>query len=448
MITILFLIIGVMFILMALSSTLLKRLPLTASIFYLAVGLALGPVGLGLIRIDPTSQAVLLEHLTEVAILISLFGAGLQLRTPLLDGRWKLPVRLAVGSMLITVGLITAVGYFGLGLPIGAAVLLGGMLAPTDPVLAADVQVEHPWDQDRLRFSLTGEAALNDGSATPFVLLGMGLLGLHEIGDGGWRWAVVDVIWGVPGGLLLGGLLGTLVGRLIIYLRREHNEAVGLDDFLSLGLIALTYGLALWLQVLGFLAVFAAGLALRRMERESNGDRAADEIKAMVSAGDAIEVATNAESAPTYMVETALGFTQQLERIGEVGIVLLLGAMLATGHFSFEVLWFVPVLFLIIRPISVWLGLLGSATTNLQRRLMAWFGIRGAAAIYYLCFAINHGLPAPLADRLISLTLAVTSISIVVHGTSVTPLMDFYSRRKKSRAERRESKARTGVASD
>src|SRR5919206_497446 len=135
--------------------------------------------------------------LTPSAVLISLFTAGLKLRTALTDHRWRLPVRLAVESMIVTVGLITLVGVVGLGLPLGAAVLLGAILAPTDPVLASDVQVEGPTDQDRLRFGLTGEAGLNDGTAFPFVMLGLGLIGLHELGQAGWRWFAVDVVWAV-----------------------------------------------------------------------------------------------------------------------------------------------------------------------------------------------------------------------------------------------------------
>ncbi len=442
------LIVGSVFIVMALTSTVLKRIPLTSSILYLVVGLVLGPVGFGLIQLTPRNNAMLIERITEIVVLISVFSSGLQLRTPLVDGRWVLPVRLAFGSMLLTVGLITLVGVVGLGLPLGAAVLLGGMLASTDPVLASDVQVEHPWDQDRLRFSLTGEAALNDGSATPFVLLGMGLLGLHEIGDFGWHWWLVDIIWGIPGGLLLGTLTGTLIGRLVIHLRREHKEAVGLDDFLSLGLIALTYGLASLVGVLGFLAVFAAGLALRRIERESNTDRAPDEIKAMVSSGEADEeIATHPEKAPTFMAETVLNFTQQFERIGEVISVMLIGGMLLLVDFNWQSLGFVALLFLVIRPISVWAGLLGSKTTILQRRLIGWFGMRGVAGIYYLTYAIDHGLPDPLAQQLTSLTLAVISVSVVVHGISVTPLMSFYGRRRKRRSERREARSR-GIPSE
>ncbi|HEV2126413.1 MAG TPA: cation:proton antiporter, partial [Chloroflexota bacterium] len=262
--TIWYVIAGALLIVMALTRTALERLPLTSSLFYWAFGLALGPAGFALIRLDPVEYAALLERLTEIVVIISLFTAGLKLRTPLSDGRWRLPARLAVLSMLVTVGLVTLAGVFLMGLPLGAAVLLGAIVAPTDPVLASDVQMKEPTDRDRLRFSLTGEGGLNDGTAFPFVMLGLGLLGLHEIGSAGWRWVGVDVVWATAAGLATGALFGTLIGRLVLFLRREHKEAVGLDEFLTLGLIALSYGVALLIASYGFLAVFAAGLALRR----------------------------------------------------------------------------------------------------------------------------------------------------------------------------------------
>lgn len=188
--TLWYVVVGLLLIGMALSGSVLRRLPLTASMFYLAIGFALGPAGLELIRLDPVGHAALLERFTEVAVIISLFTAGLKLRTPLADRRWLLPLRLASVSMVLTVGLVAAAGVVGLGLPPGAAVLLGAVLAPTDPVLASDVQVTDPFDRDRLRFALTGEAGMNDGTAFPFVLLGLGLLGCTSWGPaagGGWR---------------------------------------------------------------------------------------------------------------------------------------------------------------------------------------------------------------------------------------------------------------------
>jgi NhaP-type Na+/H+ or K+/H+ antiporter len=349
------------------------------------------------------------------------------------DHRWHLPLRLATLSMVITVGLVTLVGVYGLGLPVGAAVLLGAILAPTDPVLASDVQVEHPTDQDRLRFALTAEAGLNDGTAFPFVMLGLGLLGLHELGPLAWRWVVVDVLWAAASGIGVGWALGWAVSRVVLWLRRERKEALGLDDLLALGLIALAYGLALLVKGYGFLAVFAAGFALRREERRTTEARGGSEaappdVQAAARAADVEEVATAAETAPAYMAQAALGFTEQLERLAEVGVVLVLGGMLSARTTTADAWWFVPVLFLAIRPLAVRLGAPMRGAPPIQRRLAMWFGIRGIGSIYYLMFALQHGVEGPLADRLVALTFTTVAASVVVHGISVTPLMRRYAR--------------------
>jgi len=424
-----FVVVGVLLIGMALADSRLKRLPLTTAMLYLAVGVGVGPIGLGLVHMDPVRNSALLERVTEIVVIISLFSAGLKLRTPLSDKRWMVPVRLAFGSMVVTVGLITLIGVYLLALPLGAAVLLGAILAPTDPVLASDVQVEEPTDSDRLRFGLTGEAGLNDGTAFPFVMLGLGLLGLHEIGSYGWRWWAVDVVWATAGGLGIGALLGTLIGRLVLYLRREHREAVGVDDFLALGLIALAYGMALLCNAYGFLAVFAAGLALRRIERQSTGpEQAPPEVKAAAASEEAESAAVDRDNAPAYMAQAVLGFSEQLERIGTVTVVVLIGAELSTRYIAPEKFWFVPLLLLAVRPVAARCGLLGSDTSQTQRDLISWFGIRGIGSIYYLMYAIEHGLPEPLAERLTALTLTVVAVSVVVHGISVTPMMRWYGR--------------------
>ena len=427
--TVSYIVVGAVFIIMALSSSVLKRLPLSTSMLYLGAGVLIGPHGLNLIHFDPITQAAIVERITEVAVIVSLFTAGLKLRVPLRDSLWRLPIVLASWSMAITVGLVALVGVVALELPLGAAILLGAVLAPTDPVLASDVQVTGPRDQDRLRFTLTGEAGLNDGTAFPFVMLGLGLLGLHETGEGGWRWLAVDVLWAIPGGLLVGALLGTATGRLILFLRREHREAVGLDDFLALGLIALSYGAALLLNTYGFLAVFAAGLALRKIEASAVGqEKAPDEVVAAAAAeGRGEEVATHPETAPAYMTQAVLGFTEQLERIGEVVVMLLVGVMISVTAIPGDALWFVPLLLLVIRPVSAAMGMIGSTATRLQRVFIAWFGIRGIGSIYYLMYATVHGVSEETARLLTGVTLAVVATSVVVHGVSVTPLMRRYS---------------------
>jgi len=444
---------GLLLLVMALSDSLLARLPLSTSMLYLAVGAAVSPLWLDWLHVAATSHARALERIAEVVLLLSLFGSGLKMSVGLNDGRWLLPLRLAVLSMLVTVALIAGAGVAWLGLPLGAAILLGGILAPTDPVLASDVQVAEPTDRDRLRFALTGEAGLNDGTAFPFVLLGLGLLGLHDLGDSLWRWLAVDVLWGVAIGIGVGAMLGTLVGRFVLYLRRTHKEAVGLDNFLALGLIGLAYGLASLALGYGFLAVFAAGVALRRIEQRASGAagttaaepspppakaearrrRSADvaaKAHADPDTSHAEQAATDPQHAPAYMAHAMLSFNEQIERIAEVVAVLAVGTLLWAVEWQ-RVSWpFVALLLVVIRPVSVLVGLARSKTSRSQRGLIGWFGIRGIGSLFYLVYAINHGLAPDMAATMVALVLSVVVVSIVVHGISVTPLMNFYERRK------------------
>jgi len=403
-----FVITGALLIGMALAGSVLKRLPLTASMFYLAAGACLGPWGAGLLDVDAVGDAALLERLTEIAVIISLFTAGLKLRLPVSDRRWRVAMLLAAVAMVLTIGGITAIAVAAIGLPLGAAVLLGAVLAPTDPVLASDVQVAHEHDVEPVRFSLTGEAGLNDGTAFPFVMLGLGLVGAHELGASGWRWVAVDLVWAVGAGLAIGALCGAGVGRLVLYLRHTHREAVGLDEFIALGLIALSYGLALLAGAYGFLAVFAAGLSMRRIERKHT------------------ERAARADQAPARMAREVLNFNEQLERLGEFAIVLVAGALLAGIEAAWPGVVVALLLFFAIRPAATLLTLAASPLTPPQRAFIAWFGVRGVGSIYYLTYAIAHGVPAGDARALADMTLVVVAGSIVLHGVSVTPLMERY----------------------
>jgi len=425
------LIVGVLLTTMALAGSLLRRLPLSTGMLYLAVGVGLGPAGWALLSPDPLLHTEVLERAAEVAVLISLFAVGLKLGLPLSDKRWRLPLRLASLSMLVTIALVTAIGVVGLDLSWGAAILLAAIVAPTDPVLASDVQVMEANDRDRLRFSLSAEGGLNDGAAFPFVMLGLGLLGLHDLGVGGWRWLALDVFWAIAGGLSIGGALGALVGRLVIHLRTIHKLSVGLDEFLALGLIALAYGMALLCNAYGFLAVLAAGIALQRANQHIDpaGSEAQPSIT-LASQGTSEKMATDARYATAYMMQEVRDFNDQLERIAEVAVVLIVGAMLYYIDIDLTTVVFVALMLLVVRPVSVWLGLLGASVSRDQRLLISWFGIRGIGSIYYLMFAVNRGVPDAIAHQLVGLTLALVATSIVVHGISVTPLMNLYVRRK------------------
>jgi NhaP-type Na+/H+ or K+/H+ antiporter len=210
-----FLLVGGLLLSMGLSRPTLGRLPVTSAIIYLLVGLVVGPTVFNVFHFNPLKQSALLEVLTEAAVLISLYAAGVKMPVPVRRQRWLTPILLAVLSMTVTVGLVAAFAHYLLGLPLGAAVLLGAIVAPTDPVLATDVQIRHPGDRDQLRFTLTCEAGMNDGTAFPLVMLGLGLLGLHQLGDLGLRWLLVDVLWATAAGILVGVLCGVTLAHLV-----------------------------------------------------------------------------------------------------------------------------------------------------------------------------------------------------------------------------------------
>jgi NhaP-type Na+/H+ or K+/H+ antiporter len=418
---------GAILIAIALLSSFLRRSPLSTAIVCLGFGVLLGPGGANLIHLDMMTNEKILEPLTEVAVIISLFTAGLQLRLPLDRKEWRVSVRLATVGMMLTVAVLTFLGVYAMGLPVGAAVILGAVLAPTDPVLASDVQVRNSTDCDRLRFVLTGEAGLNDGTAFPFVMLGLGLLGLHDMGAAGWRWWAVDLLWATAGGLAVGALFGTIVARIVLYLRQHHQEAVGLDNFLAVGVMSISYGVALWCHAYGFLAVFAAGVALRRVERISPSAPPNDTVRQAAGSSGARHLSID-HDAPAYMAEAVLNFNAQLERFAEVMLVVVVGAMLTVEMFAPRILGWAIVLLLVVRPLAISLTLVGSKLSNLEHGYIAWFGIRGIGSLYYLSYAIAHGLADAPAEDIVNLTIATVAASIILHGATATPLMSYYSR--------------------
>ncbi len=431
-----FIVTGVILIGMALLDSVVDRLPLSKGLIYLAIGLLLGPGALGWLKLHPVNDAAMLEVLFLIAVLVSLFTVGLKLRTSstlFAKNLWRLPFRLAGPAMLITIALLAGFGALVLGLPWGAAILLGAILAPTDPVLASDIQVRHEDDRDYARFALSAEGGLNDATASPFVLLGLGLLGLHELGQAGWQWLAIDLVWGSIAGFGVGWLCGLGVGAIVLVLRRRYKQAYGLEEFLGLGLIALSYGLADAIHAIGFLAVLAAGLAMRRFESRDLKGQAIASVEKPLS--DSEGKAALPPEAPTHMVGDVLDFNQRLESIVEAVSVLIVGGLLSAGYFSLEGLMVALALLLFIRPLSVYAAMIGSKASARHKRLIGWFGIRGVGTLYYLMFAIDHDLQQGLIHRLMPIVLTVVATSIVVHGISATPMMEHYERSKRRSRE-------------
>ncbi|SFL35208.1 sodium:proton antiporter [Pseudomonas sp. NFACC46-3] len=437
-------VLGAVLLTLALTSSYLRWMPVTTSAMCLVLGIAIGPMGLNVLKLDISDSAVWMEHLTEVAVVFSLFVSGLKLRLPLKNRTWRVAYGLAGPVMILCIaGLCLALHYL-LGLGWGVSMLIGAMLAPTDPVLAALVQVNDARDDDRVRFGLSGEAGLNDGTAFPFVILG--LLMLREDGsDFLGEWLLLNVLWAVPAGLLVGYWMGRGIGKLTLSMRiRNADSTLSPNDYLALALIALAYVVAEWIQGYGFLSVFAAGLGLRQAEVKSTDEAAppAEHLVQPVVGHETVDpqqaVLGDTESlddgqlAAGVMMSDMLAFGSLVERSMEVFLVTLLGVVLA-NHWDWRALAIGALLFAVIRPLSVLALPWGRLLDGPQRLLIGWFGIRGIGSLFYLFFALNNDLQPEVEQLCINLTLSVVALSILVHGVTTQPTLAWYERHKQPR---------------
>nr|WP_199307923.1 MULTISPECIES: sodium:proton antiporter [unclassified Leptolyngbya] len=389
--------VGLLLLLITLGSGWIVRLPLSYALINLIVGIALGPHGMSWIQLRPNAEFV--ERLAELVVIISVFSCGLKMHRPLKLGAWQTTIRLIGFLMPLSILAIAAVAHWLVGLDWGTSVLLGAILSPTDPVLASEVQLYHPHDNDEVRFGLTSEGGLNDALAFPFVYFG-----LYALTKGSWdnwfrEWVAVDLLWAIAAGLVM----GYIVAQGILWLNRRlprHQQEEGEMELLALSIVFITYTLTEIVNGYGFLAVFVAGVTIRKSYSYDSEKRMAQ-----------------------------LYFTEQIEKLLEVGTILILGAMLQftsiAENFWAEFVMVVAVLF-IVRPLGTWLSLLGSGLPRTSQWLMGWFGIRGVGSIYYLAYAMGKGFEGPLAEKTAWIVYSVILVSVVLHGISATPLMQWY----------------------
>lgn len=437
-------VVGVCLLVLALVSRPVRRLPLSPSTIYLALGFTLGPQVLGWLHLQLDPVKLWFERLAEVAVVVALFISGLKLRLPLGHQAWAAVFRLAGPVMLLSILGVALLGY-ALGLSPPHALLLGAVLAPTDPVLASAVSVNDASDKDRLRYGLSGEAGLNDGMAFPFVVLALHWLGQPDLVPWLPHWALRYIVWAVPAGLGLGYLLGMWLGRLAIHIRTRQQDTEAPSDFVAMAIIALSYAGAELIGAWGFLAVFAAGLGLRHAElavvaetphprlgaqSPAHSHPPAEELN--VARVEEQDLAEPAVAAGVLVAET-ITFGGTAERMLEVVLVTIVGGALGT-YWDPRALLIALVLFCVVRPLAVRLSLWGTPTTLAQRWLMGWFGIRGIGSLYYLAYALNHGLVGDASVEVARLTISLVAISILVHGISATPLLNHYVQRADHKA--------------
>lgn len=384
--------------------TALARRPLSLPMVFLAAGFLVFLLPLdALPDLDPVRNRVLVEHLTEVCIVVALMGAGLAINRPPGLRAWSTTWRLLGLAMPLTILLTAAAASWLVGWPPAVALLVAAALAPTDPVLAAEVRVGEPTDErddeDEVRFGLTSEAGLNDGLAFPFVLAAIALTTASQTGwssEGLWHWAWSDVLVRSAVGLLVGVAVGRLLGWMFFQARwkalrlAEHREG-----FVALAATFTAYGLTELLHGYGFLAVFVTACTIRGAERAHRYHRVMH------------------------------AFTDQVERLLTAIVLFLVGGYLASGGLA-ALTWrgaaLALVLLLLIRPVVGWVSQLGGRAVGRERAAIAVFGIRGIGSFFYLAYALGEAHFAAPAKELWAVVTFAVLVSVLLHGVTATPV--------------------------
>ncbi len=401
---------GLAMFLAALLPRILQRAPISLPMIFLATGIILFSALDWLPSPDPMTNGSVVEHVTEACVIISLMGAGLALDRPVGWRRWITTWRLLGITMPLTMLSVGFLGGWMLGLSAGAAVLLAAVLAPTDPVLASEVQVGEPDEvektEDETRFGLTSEAGLNDGLAFPFTYAAIAIATMG-LAPSGWLggWLAVDVVWRLSAGVLVGLGVGWALRKVFF---RAPSERFRLaeqgEGFVALASTFAAYGVAELIEGYGFLAVFVCACTIR--------------------AG---------ESANGYH-KTLHSYVEQLERLFTIVILIFLGGAIARGLFEDVTVMHVTVALvaiLVIRPIAGWIGLMGGGTGRHERAVIAFFGVRGIGSIYYLAYALGKADFAE-GSTLWSVVGLVIALSVVIHGVTAGPAMHMLDKRRQA----------------
>jgi NhaP-type Na+/H+ or K+/H+ antiporter len=400
---ILLVVLGIAVLAVAWLPSIVDQYPLSYPIIVVVMGLLVYLLPLPLPDPSPFEYPLITMHLSELCVIIALTGTGLRIDRRFTLKAWKIPLRLVILTMVITI-VVMAFIAFGIGYPPASALLLAASLAPTDPVLAGDVQVGEPGEgkEDNVRFALTGEAGMNDGLAFPFVHGAIALLPtLMPLEARLLHWLWFDVLYEIGTGILFGWLWGRLLASLIVRFPKKINIRPEVYGFVVLAITLITYGVTELLHGYGFLAVFVAAITVRSVERHHE-----------------------------YHLRMH-DFSDQIERLFIVVLLILFGGAIGNGLLN-ALTW--PdaalglALLFIVRPLVGVVTLVGTRASWAERWIISIFGIRGIGSIFYIAFALNVAV-FPEPHRLWSLVGFVILVSIILHGVLATPVMRWLDRK-------------------
>lgn len=405
-------IIGLSLLATAILPRLLSETPFSMPMVLLVLGYVVVALPLGLEAPDVEEHSDYIEHLTELGVIIALMGAGLKIdRAPDRKG-WSVTWRLLGITMILTIGFCVLIGWWVVAFAPATAMLLGAVIAPTDPVLASEVEVGAPghgadhkmeddkitgeFKEDELRFSLTSEAGLNDGLAFPFtnMAIAMAMVGAYP---GNWieTWLLIHVLYELGIAVVIGLGLGYLLARIILNLPAKTDLAKAMTGLGALAATLLIYGVTEVFGGYGFIATFLGAVVIRNHRKDHHYHEAMHVL------------------------------TEKSERMLTAGILIGLGGTIAGGllePLSWPLVLSAVLIIFIVRPLAGIIGLIGFRRSIWQERLaISFLGIRGIGSIYYLSYALNEE-DFSQADELWALVALVVVISIFVHGTVATPI--------------------------
>lgn len=355
--------------------------------------------------LDPVTRPRIWEYAAELCVIIGLFGTGLRIDRVALPGQWKPALRLLLIAMPLTIAVLAALGWFAAGMTLAGGMLLGAVLAPTDPVLAGDVQVGPPHEggEHPVRYALTAEAGLNDGLAFPFVHLAMmvasaGVLSFGLVGEWLWR----DLGYRIVVGGLGGWAIGMLLAKVLFEWPRDNALSKTQSGVIALAGVLIAYGLTELAEGYGFLAAFVAGLTLRRVETHDRFHKRLHD------------------------------FSESLEHTLTALLLVALGAALPTllPWLDWTHALIGLALVFVIRPAAAYISLLGSSLKGRSRWVAAFYGVRGIGSIYYLAYA-GHYLELTNEETLWATVAFTIVVSTVVHGLTAGIAVERAERQKK-----------------
>lgn len=339
---------------------------------------------------DPVAEPQIWERAAELCVIIGLFGTGLRIDRLASRNRWRPTWRLLLVAMPLTIAALALLGWAAAGMTLAGALLLGAVLAPTDPVLAGDVQVGPPHEggEHPLRYTLTTEAGLNDGLAFPFVHLGIliATAGGLTFGLAG-EWLLRDVLYRVVVGTLAGVGTGWLLGKILFDWPRDNALSKTQSGVIAFAGVLIAYGFTEVIEGYGFIAAFVAGVALRRVETHDRFHKRLHD------------------------------FSESLEHTLTALLLVALGAALPGlwPWLDWQHAMIGAALVFLVRPAAGMLALAGTSLEGRSRLVAAFYGVRGIGSIYYLAYA-GHHVELTNEEALWATVAFTIVLSTVVHG--------------------------------